>query len=38
MTVEWSDLPDGPVLDALASLAPLDLATQPVYQSIPPQY
>jgi hypothetical protein len=37
-TVEWGDLPEPQMLDAVASLAPLDLATQPVYQSIPPQY
>ena len=38
VTVEWGDLPENQMLDAMASLAPLDLATQPVYQSIPPQY
>ena len=38
VTVEWSDVAEQLVLDAVASLAPLDLATQPVYRSIPPQY
>jgi hypothetical protein len=36
--VEWSGVDEAEVVRAVASLAPLDLATQPVYQSIPPQY
>lgn len=34
--LEWNDLAEVDLIDALASLAPLDLDTQPVYQSIPP--
>jgi hypothetical protein len=36
--VEWSGVDEPEVVRAVASLAPLDLATQPVYQSVPPQY
>lgn len=36
--LEWSGLDEAEVVRAVTSLAPLDLATQPVYQSIPPQY